>query len=107
MFSLEVFASSALAYMAAGFAYVFAFAPLAEALYRWQDANIGENVGFRANVNWQAINLVREQYEFSVTISATEFLLGFAMVAVFTLLVGIMATSFIARHEPMKTMIGY
>jgi len=103
-FSFEILIVSLLAYITAAVGVVLFFTPLAEALYRWQDAVIGDDPGFRANINWQAINNVRESYEFTATLSVPEFFAGLGVTLGFALLAGFAAAVFIARHEPMKTM---
>jgi putative ABC transport system permease protein len=104
--SCEVFIVAITSFLAAFALYITAFASVANSMYNFQFAIVGNDQSFWSNFTSSSANAARE-YEFALSVYPYTLLYGIIIVAVFTFAVGFAAILFISRHEPMKTMTRY
>ena len=103
----EILVISTLAYAAAGWLYHVLFPKIARFVYEWEgnvlindlNTNITATITASEDILFNARDA---EYFASADLSSAFY--GFCAVIVFTLIISLFATLFIARHEPMKMM---
>lgn len=103
LLSSEVFVVLTLAFAAAGVLYYTTYTSVAEFMYYMQDIFVSNDSSFWLDFSPEIMNAARA-YEFVASVNQEELIYGFVAAIIHTIIVGITASLFISRHEPMKTM---
>ncbi|MCL1877880.1 MAG: hypothetical protein FWF80_03410, partial [Defluviitaleaceae bacterium] len=115
LLSLEFAIISLLAFVVAGLAYIATFGTIATAVfdfqYRFNPASWFHSpqeeratAGVYDFINWQRIIEGTQDFVFAPEAGLLQLLVGLLAVMLFTVIIGIIASLFIVRNEPMKTM---
>lgn len=107
LFVCEVFIVSTIAFLAAVILYLTTFTPLTNLLYEIQRYYIINYVMWNHPAGVISLSDTVRSYNFPVSLGTFEVVCSFFASVIFGIVIGTVSMAYIARNEPMKTMIEY
>ena len=98
--------TSTAAFIAAGALYFITFAPVTDFLYGLQRNHVHNVMWASRGISVEVANTVLD-HTMNVTFSPFEFVSSFLVSIVFAVAIGLAGAAYIARNEPIQTMVEY
>ena len=99
--------TSLLSYLSACVMYFLSFSQISNKLYHSSSIDMFKNLFQGMVPSWNVAVALNDTPYLCTSLSPIELLVGFAAFALFIIFVTFVASLFIVRHEPMKTMVKY